>query len=259
MRHERIHRWLSPSDPSQNHNAAKKKKQAETGTWFIKSNEFYNWRTNPGGVLWLHGIPGCGKTVLSSTVIDQLFHVCQARPQSVVAYFYFDFNDSDKQSSEKMLRSLVDQLLIGNEDRFGAVEALFSAKMERNEQPTSRDLLIIFQKSILESEQTYIIIDALDECETLPDLLDNLEEILQWGLENLHLMLTSRKEQDIEDFMEGLDRCQKVSVQSSVVNSDIGLYVQERLRTDRKLKRWWKWPEVQKEIAEALMSRADGM
>jgi hypothetical protein len=59
--------------------------------------------------LWLYGIPGCGKTILSSTIIeDVLYHYHD--PTMAVIYFYFDFNDVEKQQYEKMLRSLITQL-----------------------------------------------------------------------------------------------------------------------------------------------------
>jgi hypothetical protein len=50
--------------------------------------------------LWLYGIPGCGKTILSSTIIeDVLYHYHD--PTMAVIYFYFDFNDVEKQQYEK--------------------------------------------------------------------------------------------------------------------------------------------------------------
>ena len=48
--------WLSSSaDPSANHNMAIKKREADTGTWFLESNDFCQWVNSPG-LLWLYGI-----------------------------------------------------------------------------------------------------------------------------------------------------------------------------------------------------------
>jgi hypothetical protein len=58
----------------------------------------------------LHGIPGCGKTILSSTRLENVFQYCADDPGRVVSYFYFDFNDAEKHSPELMVRSLICQL-----------------------------------------------------------------------------------------------------------------------------------------------------
>lgn len=48
--------WLGSSgDPSTNHNSAVKKREPETGIWFLESDEFYSWMRSHG-FLWLHGI-----------------------------------------------------------------------------------------------------------------------------------------------------------------------------------------------------------
>ncbi|KAG9230959.1 hypothetical protein BJ875DRAFT_339163, partial [Amylocarpus encephaloides] len=56
------------------------------------------------------GIPGCGKTILSSTVTEDILNTYANDPGIVVAYFYFDFTDKEKQKSELMVRSLISQL-----------------------------------------------------------------------------------------------------------------------------------------------------
>ena len=59
--HEKIHRWLAAPDPSVNQDEACKKRQETTGLWFIQSKVFESWKVKSGSMLWLHGIPGCGK------------------------------------------------------------------------------------------------------------------------------------------------------------------------------------------------------
>jgi hypothetical protein len=55
-RRQKIHEWLSPPDPSSNHNAACKKKQPMTGAWLVEGPQFEEWKTRPNSFLWLHGI-----------------------------------------------------------------------------------------------------------------------------------------------------------------------------------------------------------
>jgi hypothetical protein len=55
-RRQKIHRWLSPPDSSSNHNAACKKRQPTTGSWFVGGDQFAEWKVRSNSFLWLHGI-----------------------------------------------------------------------------------------------------------------------------------------------------------------------------------------------------------
>lgn len=109
-------------------------------------------------------------------------------------------------------------------------------------------------------EGTYLVIDALDECIERQGLLESIEELTSWKDANLHILTTSRREKDIEESIKPFNNDQgKICIQSTHVNNDIRAYVHGRLRTDLKLKRWQKRPEIQQEIEKALMEKADGM
>jgi len=55
-RRRMINQWLSAPDPSVNHNAACKKRQPTTGTWFVDGDVFNNWKMGQCSFVWLHGI-----------------------------------------------------------------------------------------------------------------------------------------------------------------------------------------------------------
>ncbi|KAM0802159.1 ankyrin repeat-containing domain protein, partial [Usnea florida] len=102
--------WLAAPDPSTNYNRALKDRNPKTGSWFIEGSAYIGWKTTPGSFLWLYGTPGCGKTILSSTILQNVLEECEAKTASAVLYFYFDFNDAEKERHEKMIRSLISQL-----------------------------------------------------------------------------------------------------------------------------------------------------
>ncbi|KAG8832783.1 hypothetical protein FRC20_007808, partial [Serendipita sp. 405] len=105
-----ILKWLKGSDPTTNHNTARKKHEPGTGEWLLDSKEFKSWMEEDGKIVWLNGIPGAGKTVLSSTVIEHLISECKNSIESRMAYYYFDFRDHEKQTAGGCLRSLIHQL-----------------------------------------------------------------------------------------------------------------------------------------------------
>ncbi|KAH9956096.1 hypothetical protein BC827DRAFT_1386158, partial [Russula dissimulans] len=69
---EKARRWLSPPDPSINHNTARNTHHEGSAKWFIRGNTFQGWKTGTGSLLWIYGKPGSGKSILSSSVIEDL-------------------------------------------------------------------------------------------------------------------------------------------------------------------------------------------
>jgi hypothetical protein len=107
-----------------------------------------------------------------------------------------------------------------------------------------------------EFPHAYIIIDALDECTEREVLLDVIQTMTDWKIASLHLLVTSRKEREIENCL-GCQVWRWVDLQATVVTGDIEIHVRQCLQNDAKLK---KWPaEVQAEIEGALTRGAHGM
>lgn len=259
-RHQKICQWLTAPDPSFNYNGALKNRHVNTGGWFLETDIYLKWLSESGSLLWLYGIPGCGKTILSSTIIQNTVEYCRLRASSVVLYFYFDFNDIEKQLHEKMIRSLILQLFSQRAGTSQALESLFSSCMDGQRQPTSQTLLGTLRQMLEDFENIYLLIDALDECLERDELMANIEELTSWKERNLHILATSRWEEVIAESIKLLShKEERICIQSTLVNVDIRSYIRGRLRTDRDLKRWQKKPEVQQEIEDSLMGKADGM
>jgi hypothetical protein len=161
LKHQRILDWLKVCDPSSNHVAARAKHQAHTGSWFIGSTDFADWRDNKIRSLWLHGIPGAGKTIFCSTIIEEVTTICATRSDEF-AYFYFDFNDVEKQIVDGFLRSVVLQNFIHRAGIPSDIQSLYDRC--RGNQPTREALVGTLLSLLKSSTRTYILIDALDEC-----------------------------------------------------------------------------------------------
>jgi hypothetical protein len=252
--------WFSAPDPSTNYHKAHKQRQAESGLWLLESAKFIDWKESAASQLWLYGIPGCGKTILSSTIVEHLLQHYHDDTSMVTAYFYFDFNDAQKQDPEMMLRSLLCQLLQRSVMIPKGVDALFSSCENGRRQPSLHALLDVTRQVVQQSTQVYIVLDALDECTQRLELMDVLEIVAGWQLNNLHLLMTSRKERDIAMSLEGyIEEEDAVCLQRVEVNQDIQRYVQQRLRDDKGLAKWNKDAAIRQEIETALMRGACGM
>ena len=51
---ESIYKWLSPPDPSENHNIARGTHHKKMATWFFQGRIYQEWKSN-GSLLWVHG------------------------------------------------------------------------------------------------------------------------------------------------------------------------------------------------------------
>jgi hypothetical protein len=178
----------------------------------------------------------------------------------VTAYFYFDFNDAQKQDPKLMLRSLLCQLVQRLVIIPKGVEALFSSCENGRREPPLHALLEVIRQAAREFTQVYLVLDALDECTQRSELMDVLEKVAGWQLNNLHLLMTSRKERDIESSLEDyIEEEDTLCLQRDIVDKDIQLYVQQRLSRDKSLAKWNKDLAVRQEIEAALMRGARGM
>jgi hypothetical protein len=248
-KHEKILAWLTKTDPISNHRAACEKCQAGTGEWFISSNEFSYWLL-PKRSLWLHGIPGAGKTVLSSTIIENVKSRCSS--DSVCLYFYFDFSNPQKQIVINMLYSFLAQL---SSSTIPAEVRQLYERCNNGAHEAMIAQLIETLLSIANRKRMFIIIDALNESADWKCLLEVIKRIRQ-STSQINLLMTSRKEHDIQIVLEcSVDHV--IAIQDERVDADVDIYVQHCLQNDFDLSKWDD--ELKSEIATTLTSGAHDM
>lgn len=257
---QNIEEWLQPADPSSNHQQALKKRQHNTGLWLLEGELYQQWKSSPQSFIWLHGIPGSGKTILSSTLIDDVTNFTRDKSGTVVAYFYFDFNDVHKQRAESLLKSLISQLSQKMNDVSPELDDLFAQSKNGRGDPSLETLLKVLQQLLREFSHAYLVIDALDECSQRDELMGILATIARWNLKNTHMVVASRLERDIEIAVEGLAlEAVIVAFRNSDVDKDIRQYVRQRLSDDAALKKWNGDPGLRSEIEDVLTRGSQGM
>ena len=102
----------------------------------------------------------------------------------------------------------------------------------------------------------YLLFDALDESLDRHELLRLLGLIYDWGFDTLHVLVTSRKERDIE---RGLNRLvsHEAHLDKSLIDGDIRLHVSKTLHNDRAFQRCSG--EEKNRVESALVEGAHGM
>jgi hypothetical protein len=133
---------------------------------------------------------------------------------ALVANFYFDFRDVDKQNLFNLLPSLLIQLSARSDPCCDILSQLYSKHDHGVRKPSDRTMIDCLKDMLsLEAQRpTYIIMDALDECpvaSTIPPsprerVLELVEELVGLHLPNLRICVTSRPEHDIQVVLEPL-------------------------------------------------------
>lgn len=227
----------------------------------MESQKFAEWKNKPNSFLWLYGKPGCGKSILASAIIDDVTTYCGSNLQTAMAFFYFDFNDPEKQKCESMIRSLIIQLCSTQNGASPQVlMSLYVSNAQGKTQPTFKSLLRLLCEVIGQFQKVFIVLDALDECREREKLLKVIKQIAGWKSGGLHLLATSRKDYDIERGIKFLcEEQDRLEVQGTEVDNDIRSYIHSRIRTDHDLEQWQDHPGLEDEIVNTLIKKAGGM
>ena len=109
-------------------------------------------------------------------------------------------------------------------------------------------------------DNVFIIIDAIDECPKngeRDELLAAISDIQSRSIDTFHILVTSRRESDIEAVLLPMVTTPAISLQGSHVDLDIQSHISHQLATDPKLKKWS--PEIKDEIRHTLATGANGM
>ena len=188
-----------------------------------------NWLEGRHRALWIYGIPGAGKTILSTLVVDEV--LTRKRSRSVgTAYFYVKHDDQASHSPSNILGSLISQLARQKSEILDIIMGL------RAKHPQSASLSMALEDYELvellytSSEyftDTIIMIDGLDECGPALDndrkrFLDALAELHEDDKCSINILILSRDEIDIRKRL-GDTGYQMVSI--AATSGDLRLYV----------------------------------
>jgi Cdc6-like AAA superfamily ATPase len=224
--------------------------QPGTGQWLLESEEFQSWTSQNDKTLFCSGDPGAGKTVLSSVVIE---HLLKNKPKTVgLALIYCNYREQASQTVEGLLSCLLRQLCEPLSPLPDQLTSLYRNHKERHTLASTLHLSEVLSSVVASYSKTYIVIDALDECEKKhrEKLLKELFELQ--AQKGINIFATSRKISDIESIFEG--RLHKEIV---ATEADIRKYTHGRLEVLPDFIR--RDSALQEEIIVAIAKAVSGM
>ena len=185
--------------------------------------------------------------------------------KALMAYFYFDFRDINKQSLQNLLPSLLIQLSAQSDPCCDTLSRLYSSHNRGVRKPHERAMIECLKEMLTPNERpTYIILDAIDECPLSSSVPSPREEVLEFvnelvglRLPNLHTCVTSRPELDIQAILGSLTPDPVSLHDQSGQKQDIADYVSSFVQSDRRMRRWRD--EDKDLVIKTLPEKADGM
>jgi DNA replication protein DnaC len=164
IEHQQIIDWICPSevDYIDQQNTLKDRRQRGIGEWFVETQEYKDWLHRDRNTLLCSGMPGVGKTMITSFVVSNVLERYDNDDQVGVAYVYCQYARHKEQTPEYLMSSILRQLLEQHNTISDEVKALYkSSKGKHRLAPYQISDLLNVTLNLF--TQTFIIIDALDE------------------------------------------------------------------------------------------------
>ena len=209
--------------------------------WLLKDKSFSDWLDTSNTavrLLWIHGIPGSGKTFLAAAAVAE----AKARHQTLFVFASHIHQSSS--TARSILQSLIFQLAFDSKDAQTFI--VHSNERDLSGSTTHASKLL---KTLLKSVgPTYIILDGLDEMDTVERriLLQQLVELDDCS--EVQILVSSRPEDDIANTLTA----RAVGIRVDKKNSGtIQTYVKQR--TQDWLNRAGFDQEAQRQIRRLLV------
>ncbi|OBT97761.1 hypothetical protein VE01_05117 [Pseudogymnoascus verrucosus] len=256
--------WLSSEDFSARYNDIWSRHEESTGDWLIENNRYHDWKKKQSSFLWLYGKAGSGKSYLSAPAIHSLTGSCENSPYKALAYYYFSFTEQPEQDASRMLSSMIRQLCGARPDSPAWLNNLGSTFRDKGARPTLEHLEGALWNAVEGFNAVYLIIDALDECTTSKStratLMKSLVKLQKCSPPNVHILVTSRKEPDIEAALDRMPLASEEKIDlfefRDAVNHDMDIYLQQKLDSPE----FDNMSDDTKTLARSLLlEKADGM
>lgn len=245
--------WLSAAEAIQKEHLHKlaDKREPETCNWILDDEQMYSWIDKKGDpMLWMTGIPGAGKSFLSSLVIEYLDTL-----DDQITLYYFCGRSSEKDSCSLVLRTLANQLVRKDLDLAPLIHQAYLQKGSILSGPALKRMM----KEVLSTitiNSIRIILDGVDECDftVQKEVLKSLIELQKCADENCKILISSRDTPEIRKAMS-----QKMHMKlDGKTTKALHLYIQQKVK---KLKKSFPMldPVLFQRVEQRLQEKADGM
>jgi hypothetical protein len=251
----KVLRWLSSDTDNE-------KLQDSLGNWcqgtsayFLDSPKFLAWVTHDTQTLLCPGIPGAGKTIISSVVAGYLGRLQLDKHSSTemigVACLFCEYERRQEQTPQAMVATLLRQLAEQSGRVLESVRRRYHL-YESKTKPSLHDTFSLLSDSIPKFQKVYLVVDALDECEraVCSELLSLLHDLQKKT--GVRIMATSRHFSNLPWLPSEYE-----VLEVKAHEEDVLKVLDDRIQ---KVPRWARVsPELRSKVKTELVRAVDGM
>jgi hypothetical protein len=232
--------------------------------WILNHQDFINWRNgDKTQLLWIKGDPGKGKTMLLIGVIKELLQQLKSTYNSgLLLYFFCQGTDSRLNNATAVLRGLIYLLLVQQRSVISHLREKYDSAGRQLFEDSNAFFALseIFIDMLHDPRltQIYLIVDALDECDSgLLHLLDLIRNASS-SSPGVKWLVSSRNRRDIEERL-GLDGSRmkfSLELNAHQVSNAVNAYINHKVSQLAQSKSYNS--KLQYDVTSYLRTNADG-
>ncbi|KAH6907836.1 hypothetical protein BKA70DRAFT_1150135 [Coprinopsis sp. MPI-PUGE-AT-0042] len=226
-----------------------------TGPIFAEWEEFCEWMSVQGRLkaMWGSGMPGAGKTIFASIVINEVEARAEASERPIcVGYIYFRYSDHTTATVRDFLLVLVKQTIERHADCLPIFNQVFARHIREKTLPSESELVQLLRRFSEVIAATFYFLDALDEAppDVQFDLLEKLSTL------NVKIFITSRPLAHLNSCFPGAHR---FSIRAQ--DRDLELHICKEIARSPVLRAILNQggPELRDKIISAVKKKCEGM
>ncbi|KAL4996715.1 WD40-repeat-containing domain protein [Aspergillus recurvatus] len=229
--------------------------------WIFDREDFNNWiYGNETTLYWIRGEPGKGKTMLLIGIIKQMLQ--STSDIGFVSFFFCQNTDPNLNNATAVLRGLIYQLAVQDRSLLSYIRDAYDSRGQSlfDDRNAFFALSKILSKMLDDPNipQVYLIIDALDECQTD---LDQLLELLMQHVSSsrLRCLVSSRPRPEIRNSLTNSNGYTELDLGRNAlqeVTEVVEEYIDREIADLAKQKKYSN--RLQREVKDYLQRHADG-
>jgi WD40 repeat protein len=225
--------------------------------WILRDSNLLEWRHgNSNPLLWISGDPGKGKTMLMIALIRELSNELHQR-SGAVTFFFCQNTDSRLNSAVSILRGLIwklamnhPQLAVVFHDKCQSIKHMFNG---------SNAIHALFSALLAMLEagpETFIFIDALDECYNEPEREQLLQLIMRQARSSSKVkwLLSSRNHQDIKQLLKTDSRTLSLELNQQHISQAVVTFITKEVIELTEMNDYT--PDLARKVEDELIRKA---
>ncbi|KAI3281193.1 hypothetical protein DTO002I6_9925 [Penicillium roqueforti] len=239
-------RDLRTTDPHDDKNRIEQTKGGllkDSYRWILDNEQFQQWQRNYSSrLLWIKGNPGKGKTMLLCGIINELTR--SVANTANLSYFFCQATDGRINTATAVLRGLIYSLVEKQRSLLSYVRSQYDqAGKQIFEDINAWHAVSRIFTNILKDpsmQDTYLIIDALDECKIgLPSLLDFIVQELS-AYPHVKWIVSSRNWPGIEEKLDTAAQTVPISLElnETYVSEAVSNFIRHKVGQLAKTKKY---------------------